>query len=117
MKKYEFFAELADKPANKWTDKQKELTRDEAAKKGIRINEGCPDCYRDAAAQLAILLRPAEKGASAGGYELRPGLDITLHSYKHGVFRVCAATLTEENARKWLAAGLPERFFVKMPKE
>ena len=115
MKKHEFFAELADKPMDKWTEKQRELVRTEAEKKSIHMNPNCPDCYRDAAAQLAIALRPVEAKADAGGYALRAGVDVMLHS-KHGDFHVCEATLTESNARKWLAAGLPETFFAKLPK-
>lgn len=117
MKKYEFFADLAEKPANKWTDKQKELTRDEAAKHGIHLNTGCPDCYRDAAAQLALALRPKEEPKDAGGYVLRPGIDVVLHSYKYGSFRICEATLTKANAEKWIAAGIPMRYFIKTPEK
>lgn len=115
MKKYEFFAQLAEKPAKKWTTKQKELVRAEADKRGIKINEACPDCWADAAIQLAVALKPKPTPKEAGGFALRDDIDVVLESYRYGRMHVCKEELTEENARKWLQAGIPKRFFVKLP--
>lgn len=116
MEKYEIFAALADKPMEQWSDEERDIVGKEAKEHGIKMNVRCKDCWRDAAVQLALIYKPEEPKEGVGGFVLREGVDVMLHS-KHGDFHVCEATLTESNARKWLAAGLPSTFFAKMPEE
>ena len=90
-----------------------------AKEHGIEINKNCSDCWRDAAIQLLLIYKPETKveNPSAGGYELRVDIDVTFHSWKYGTLRICPATLTKENAEKWIAAGAPLRWFVKTPQD
>ena len=113
MEKYEKFKALAEKA--ELTAEDKAAIMEEAGKHGIVLNKRCAACYKDAAVQIALAYKPAEAQPDAGGYELRDDIDVTLHSFKHGEFRVCKATLTKENAEKWIAAGIPLRFFKKLP--
>lgn len=112
MKNYDFFVKLAEK--KKYTAEEKRTLETYAAEHGIEINKSCPDCYADAAAQLAIIYKPKEE-KKAGGFVLRDDIDIVLDSYPHGRFHVCPATCTDENARKWIEAGIPRRFFAHIP--
>lgn len=115
MKKYDFFKALAEKA--EYTAEEKETLATYAAEHGIAINHGCNDCYHDAAVQLALAYKPKEKKTETPcEYELCDDIDITLHSFNHGVFHVCPALCTKENAEKWIAAGIPLRFFKKLPK-
>ena len=116
MEKYEIFAALADKQMEQWSDEERDMVGKEAKEHGIKINVRCKDCWRDAAVQLAIIYKPEKPKNGVGGFALRDGVDVMLHS-KHGDFHVCEATMTESNARKWLAAGLPTTFFAKMQDE
>ena len=92
--------------------KEREFVTGLCAEHGIQLNTLCPDCYKDAAAQLYLMLNKQDE-QQEGDFELRDGVDIVLNKTE----RVCAATCTDENARKWLAMGLPKSFFKKMPKE
>ena len=116
MKKYDYFKKLVEKAT--FTDEEKDALETYAEKHGISINHGCNDCYRDAAVQLALAYKPKEQPkANDCEYELREDIDVTLHSFNHGSFRVCPALCTKENAEKWIAAGIPLRFFKKLPKD
>lgn len=100
---------LARKPRSKWTAKDREYVVQIAAQEGVQVNPLCPDCYIDT---CVIILNKykADDNPEVDGYQLRAGLDVW-----HAGMRVNAALLNAENARKWLAAGLPERYFIKMP--
>ena len=100
-----------------YTAKEKEKISKLAAENNIALNPLCPDCYWDAVAELYTISKPKQKEHDAGGYELRDGLDVTWVSSRHGEFRICAATCNAENAKKWLAAGVPSRFFKHMPQD
>lgn len=100
-----------------YTAKEKEKISKLAAENNISLNPLCPDCYRDAVIQLYSIYKPKDELQDAGGYELRDGLDVTWVSSRHGEFRICAATCNAENAKKWLAAGVPSRFFKRMPQD
>lgn len=114
MEKYEKIKAIAQK--FKLSAEDKRFIEPLAIENGITINKGCSDCWRDAAIQLAIIYKPEQEAQpNACGYELRPDIDVTLHSYKYGTMRVCPALVNEENVKKWLAAGIPLRFFTKTP--
>lgn len=98
----------AKKPAQ-ITTKERQFLVGLAADNGVSINPLCKDCYRDAAVQLFRVLDPEQLHAS-GGFALVPGTDVIFKGE-----RVCDATLTAENARRWLAAGLRSWYFAKMP--
>ena len=108
MKIYDKIAALVDK--TKYSASEREFIVGLCADNGIQLNTLCKDCFHDAVIQLAIIYKPKAEVAK-GAYELRPGLDVILN----GTVRVCEATLTDENAEKWLKMGLPKRFFVRMP--
>lgn len=114
MEKYDYFAGLAEK--KRLTADEKQAIREAAEQEHIAINAKCSSCYFDAAVQLALLYKPKQE-TEQGEYELREGIDITLHSAKHGVLRVNKANCTPENARKWIAAGCPRAWFAKLPEE
>lgn len=107
----------------KWAEKKELTAKDKeqiaklAAEHGIEINPLCPDCYRDAVIQLHKLYKEQAEPKDAGGYQLKPGVDVTLCARNGNEYRVCEATLTAGNARKWLANGLPTTFFAAMPNE
>lgn len=112
--------EILDK-LTKWADKQAFTAKEReeivklAAEHGIEINPLCPDCYRDAVIQLYGIYKPKDEPQDKGGYVLREGVDVVLHARNGNEYHICEATLTVENARKWLAAGMPDTFFAKMP--
>lgn len=89
--------------------KEREFITGLCAENGIQLNTLCPDCYKDAAVELYSLLSKDEP--KRGAFALREGVDIMLNKTE----RVCEATCTDENARKWLAMGLPVSYFVTMP--
>lgn len=116
MESYEKFEKLAAKKA-KYTAKERELIVQAAAEFGIRINTLCPDCYRDAAVQIALKIREEKEpreAKNAGGYVLRAGTNVVLQS-KGCKFHVNETELTEENAKMWLAYGLPAYYFEQTP--
>lgn len=112
--------EILDK-LKKWADKQTFTAKEReeivklAAEHGIEINPLCPDCYRDAVIQLYGIYKPKDEPKDKNGYALREGVDVVLHARNGNEYHICEAALTEENARKWLASGLPDNFFAKMP--
>ena len=116
MESYEKFEKLATKKA-KYTAKERELIVQAAAEFGIRLNTLCPDCYHDAAVQIALKVREEKEpreAKNAGGYVLRAGTNVVLQS-KGRKFHVNETELTEENARLWLAYGLPAYYFEQTP--
>lgn len=112
MEIYEKFKKLSEK--QRFTAAEKAEIEEVAQAYGLTLKKGCPDCYRDAAIQIAIANRP-KTIQEAGDYELCDGIDITIDSYRHGHMHVCAKNCTNENARKWIEAGLPLRFFKRVP--
>lgn len=117
MEKYEIFADLAEK--KRFSAEDKAIIEQAAQEYGITLNTGCPNCYHDAAIQIALMLKPKnepeqETEQANSEYELCDGIDITLHSYKYGELRINKANCTPENARKWREAGIPARFFKKL---
>lgn len=91
--------------------KEREFVTKLCAEHDIRLNTLCPDCYKDAAVQLYGLLSKQEQ--QTGDFELRDGVDLWLNKTE----RICAATCTDENARRWLAMGVSKDIFAKMPKD
>ena len=89
--------------------KEREFVTGLCAENGIQLNTLCPDCYKDAAVELYSLLSKGEP--QRGEFALRDGVDVVLNKTE----RVCAATCTDGNARRWLAMGLPVSFFATMP--
>ena len=90
--------------------KEREFVTKLAAEHDIPLNPLCPDCYKDAAIQLYSLLKPKQE-PEAGEFELKDGVDLVLNKTE----RICAATCTDENARRWLAMGVSKSIFAKMP--
>ena len=90
--------------------KEREFVTKLCAEHDIALNTLCPDCYKDAAIQLYMLLKPAE-AQDVGEFALRDGVDLVLNKTE----RICAATCTDKNARKWLAMGVSKSIFAKMP--
>lgn len=117
MKTYEKIKKLVEKPVTEWTEKDREMIGKLADENGIELNRACDNCWMDAAVQLYGMLKPEELGKEAGGYVLREGLDVVLHARNGNEYHICEATLTEENARKWLANGAPMTIFAKMPQD
>lgn len=113
MEIYEKFKKLAEK--QKLTATEKKEIEEVAQTYGLTINKTCPDCYADAAMQIALANKPKPK--STGAYVLRDDIDVTVHSYRHGTFRVCPALCNDETAKQWIAAGIPLRYFAKYPKD
>ena len=109
---YDEMRKLADK--KRLTAQDKALIETLAKEHGIALNKKCPNCYHDAAIQIALQLKPKES-TEDGEYELRSGIDITLHSFRYGTIHVCAANCTPANARRWVEAGIPLNFFKKYP--
>lgn len=117
MENLEKLKSLVNQAASKWTAKDREFVVGLAADFGVKINTLCKNCYIDAAVEIYDkMTRETQPMAEAGGYALRAGTDVILHAHG-GAFRVCAATLTVENARVWLALGLPKEFFETIPDE
>lgn len=115
MEKYEKFAALAEK--DKLNASDKKAIAAEADALGVEINPNCPSCYKDAAIQIALHYKPEHKTQTGSKYELFDDIDITIHSFKFGTMRCCNATISDDAARRWLAAGLPRRFFKTIPNE
>lgn len=111
---YEEFRALADKKRLSAADKVK--IEEVAQAYGLSLNKNCPDCYRDAATQIALANKPKVE-QEQGEYELCDGIDITLDSFRFGRLHVCAKNCTPENARKWVEAGIPLRYFKRIPNE
>lgn len=108
--------QLANMPKSAWMGADREWVVGMCADNNIPINPLCPDCYHDAVIQLYGIYKPKGTAKQAGGYELREGLNVMYHA-NNRVYHVCEATLTEKNAKAWLKAGLPRRFFSKLPNE
>ena len=108
MEMYEKMLQLAEK--SKLTAKERELIVSEAANHDIRINTLCESCYKDAAMQLAVIYKP--KDVQPGAYKLREGLDVRFNGY-----HITADTITDDLAKRILAQGFPERYFVEMPSD
>lgn len=118
MEKYEYFASLALK--KRFGAEDKKAIVQEAETLGISLDRTCSNCLHDAAVQIALYYKPKgspEEQRSLEGYVLHDGIDITLESYKHGRLHVCAKNCTEANAKLWIAAGIPTRFFKHLPDE
>lgn len=115
MEKYEHFKTLAEKKRLTAQDRAEIL--DAAEQMGIALNRTCSNCYHDAAVQIALALKPAGEPQTAGAYELYENIDITLESYRFGRLHVCAKECNEANAKLWIAAGIPLRFFKHLPDE
>lgn len=112
MEKYEYFAALALK--KRFGAEDKKAIAQEAETLGIALNTTCSNCLHDAAVQIALHYKPKEEPVKVEkneGYALHDGIDITLESYKYGRLHVCAKNCTEANAKLWIAAGIPTRFF------
>lgn len=114
MEIYEQIRAIAEK--FKLSKADKEFIAPLAEKHGIEINRTCSDCWRDAAIQLALIYKPQDN-TPLSGYVLREDIDITLHSFKFGTLHICPALCNEENAKKWIAAGAPLRWFKHVPNE
>lgn len=91
--------------------KEREFVTKLCAEHDIQLNTLCPDCYKDAAVQLYLLLNKQEP--QTGDFELREGVDLVLNKTE----RICAATCTDENARRWLKMGVSKDIFARMPKD
>ena len=110
MENLEYLRAIVNK-RGKLNAKEREFVTGLCAEHDIKLNTLCPDCYKDAAVELYGIL--SKSAPAVGNYELRDGVDVVLNKTE----RMCAATCTDENARRWLAMGLPVSFFAKMPKE
>lgn len=113
---YTKFKALSEK--ERLTADDKAAIEEVAEAYGLTINKKCSNCYRDAAIQIALANKPTEEPEAEPeqeGYVLRDGIDITLHSYRHGKLHVCAKECTTENAERWIAAGIPLSFFKHVP--
>ena len=115
MKIYEKIKKLIEKPIMEWSDADRDFIGKLAEQNGIELNRACNDCWMDAAGKLYGMLKPQGEGKDACGYVLREGLDVVLHARNGNEYHICEATLTKENARKWLAAGAPVTIFAKLP--
>lgn len=94
----------------KYTAKEREYIAKMCAQEGIVLNTLCPDCYNDAVIQLYGIYRKSGE-PEVGAYRLHEGVDIILNKTE----RICAATLTDENAKRWLRMGLPLSYFAALP--
>lgn len=115
MEIYERYKKLAEK--SRLTASEKAEIEAKALEYGITLDKKCPNCYRDAAIQIALANMPKKVEQEEGEYELCEGIDITIHSYRYGDLHVCQANCTPANARKWRAAGIPLKFFKRYPHE
>lgn len=109
---YDKFRALADK--KRLTSEDKETIEAEAVLLGITLDTKCPNCYHDAAVQIALAYKPSEEPQD-GEYELCDGIDIVLDTYRYGRLRVNKQNSTPANIQKWLEAGIPLRYFKKYP--
>lgn len=106
------FVALADK--KRYTAEEKAEIEAKAQEYGIKLVKRCSQCYQDAAMQIALANKPQTQ-QEKGEYELCDGIDITLDSFRFGRLHVCPANCTPANARKWLDAGIPRKFFKRLP--
>ena len=91
-----------------FTKEEREFLRDEAERLNVpfEYRKGCRDCYTDLAIQLFVLTdKPANRK-----YILKDGVDFYLGVNNR--IRVNAATLTDDLAKKLIAAGY-QKYFVK----
>lgn len=114
MEIFEKYKTLAEK--KRLTAAEKAEIEAKTQEYGIVLNKRCSNCYRDAALQIALANKPKTEQEN-GEYELCEGIDITIDSFKYGTLRVNKANCTPANARKWIAAGIPLRFFKRYPNE
>lgn len=110
---YTKFAELAEK--KRMTAEDKLAIEEVAQSYGLTLNKKCPNCYRDAALQIALANKPKAEPQADGEYELYDDVDITIDSYKFGKLHICPKNCTPANVKTWLAAGIPLRYFKKYP--
>ena len=110
MEILEKLRKIADKAPSKITTAEKELLVSLAADNGVHINPLCPDCYKDAAITLYQKLKPADEQPTAGGYKLKPGVDVIFCARNGNHYHICDATLTSKAAREWIAAGAANLF-------
>lgn len=104
---------VAEKTPSRITTKEREWLVSLSADYGVHINPLCPNCYKDAAIQLyAAIHKEEQQTADAGGWALTRGTDILFNGE-----RICAATWTEENAKRWYYLGLPRWYFANIPAE
>lgn len=115
MENYDFFSKLANK--SRFSVDEKVVIKEHADKHGIAINSRCSSCWKDAVVQLALIYKPKEEMRIVSGYVLRDDIDCILDSYKYGRLRINQALATKENVEKWIAAGIPMRWFKQVPNE
>lgn len=110
---YEKFKALSEK--KRMTAQEKAEIEEVAQAYGLTINKNCPNCYRDAALQIALANKPASVPAEDDEWELYPDVDITIESYRFGKLHVCPKNCTPANVKVWRDAGVPLRYFKKYP--
>ena len=110
---YEKFKALSEK--KRMTAQEKAEIEEVAQAYGLTINKNCPNCYRDAALQIALANKPTGEPVQDGEYELYDDIDITIESYKFGHLHICPKNCTPANVKLWLEAGVPLRYFKKYP--
>lgn len=118
MEKYEYFSALALK--KRFGAEDKKAIAQEAEALGITLDRTCSNCYHDAGVQIALYYKPkeqTEQTEALDGYVLHDGIDITLESYRFGTLHVCAKHCTPANAKRWIEAGIPKRFFKHIPND
>ena len=91
-----------------FTKQEREFLRAEAERLNVQFEyrRGCRDCYTDLAIQLFVLTDKPENRK----YILKDGVDFYLGVTNR--IRVNAATLTDDLAKKLIAAGY-QKYFVK----
>ena len=92
-----------------FTKEEREFLRAEAERLNVpfEYRRGCRDCYTDLAIQLFVLTDKTENRK----YILKDGVDFYL-GVNNNRIRVNAATLTDDLAKKLIAAGY-QKYFVK----
>lgn len=97
---------VIEKDGAEITAEEREQLRAIAKELGVKIpKRACPQCWQDVAAMCYVEMRRREPQPERH-YRLRPGVNI-LFNWE----RVCDATCTDENAIRWIAAGLPLEYF------
>ena len=91
-----------------FTKEEREFLKAEAERLNVpfEYRKGCRDCYTDLAIQLFVLTDKPENKK----YILKDGVDFYLGVNNR--IRVNAATLTDDLAKKLIAAGY-QKYFVK----